>query len=259
MSTRTPRASRTAAPTLEFDGVVRDFPDPSGKAALRVIDTVDFAVEPGRFTAIIGPSGCGKSTLLQMAAGLIAPTAGTVRQNGCAVSGINRNVGFVPQQAQLLPWKTLRENIELPLLLRHVAPKEREKRARDIIAAVGLAGFEHHDPRQLSGGMQKCVSIARTLIYGPELILIDETFGALDAGEVQRQFFAKEAPQALLPAVEAMKDGITHKGELGSAQIDALLRFTAETDPDVVAKLRPRAADGDFWTNAVVAAAKNAK
>ena len=149
--------------------------------ALRVIDKIDFAVEQGRFTAIVGPSGCGKSTLLQMAAGLLAPTTGTVRQNGRRIEGLNRSIGLVPQQAKLLPWKTLIENIELPLLLAHVDPGERESRGRDIIAAVGLEGFENHYPHQLSGGMQKRASIARTLIYRPELILMDEPFGALDA------------------------------------------------------------------------------
>jgi NitT/TauT family transport system ATP-binding protein len=169
------------APTLEFSRIVRDFADPSGKAAAARRRHRGLQVEHGHFTAIIGPSGCGKSTLLHMAAGLLAPTAGTVRQNGRAIDGINRRVGLVPQQAQLLPWKRLRENIELPLL-RHVAPKERERRGRDIIAAVGLSGFERHYPYQLSGGgMQKRASIARTLIYGPELILMDEPFGALDA------------------------------------------------------------------------------
>ncbi|MBV8766982.1 MAG: ABC transporter ATP-binding protein, partial [Hyphomicrobiales bacterium] len=139
------------------------------------------AVEQGRFTAIVGPSGCGKSTLLQLAAGLLAPTSGTVRQNGRAVEGLNRSVGLVPQQAKLLPWKTLAENIELPLLLSHVAPKDRQRRGREIIAAVGLEGFENYYPHQLSGGMQKRASIARILIYGPELVLMDEPFGALDA------------------------------------------------------------------------------
>ena len=182
MTTPPPSHERRApTPRLEFSNIVQDFPDPGGKAVLRVLDRVDFAVEQGRFTAIVGPSGCGKSTLLQLAAGLLAPTSGTVRQNGRAVEGLNRSVGLVPQQAKLLPWKTLAENIELPLLLSHVAPKDRQRRGREIIAAVGLEGFENYYPHQLSGGMQKRASIARILIYGPELVLMDEPFGALDA------------------------------------------------------------------------------
>ncbi|MGO8917254.1 MAG: ABC transporter ATP-binding protein [Stellaceae bacterium] len=169
------------APVLDFDRVVQDFRAPQGGDSRRVLDGISFRVAPGQFTAVVGPSGCGKSTLLHMAAGLLRPTGGVVRHNGTPVVAVNRSVGFVPQQAQLLPWKTLRENVELPLLLRRVAPVERGRRVEEIIAAVGLAGFEAHYPHQLSGGMQKRASIARTLVYAPEVVLMDEPFGALDA------------------------------------------------------------------------------
>jgi NitT/TauT family transport system ATP-binding protein len=130
---------------------------------------------------VIGPSGCGKSTLLQMAAGLLPPTRGAVHHRGRKVSSINTEVGFVPQQAQLFPWKTLAENVELPLLLRGVGAGERRDRVTQALRAVGLNGFERHFPSQLSGGMQKRGSIARTLVYRPDIILMDEPFGALDA------------------------------------------------------------------------------
>ncbi len=169
------------SPVLEFDGIVQDFRRPQSDGVLRVLDGISFDVRPGQFTAVLGPSGCGKSTLLHMAAGLLAPTSGAVRHHGAAVAAVNRAVGFVPQQAQLLPWKTLRENVELPLVLRRVSADERISRVRDMLAAVGLAGFEDHYPHQLSGGMQKRASIARTLIYRPEVVLMDEPFGALDA------------------------------------------------------------------------------
>lgn len=168
-------------PLLQFDRIVRDFRAPAGDGVLRVLDSISFDVRPHQFTAIVGPSGCGKSTLLHIAAGLVAPSSGGVRHGGVAVKAINRAIGFVPQQAQLLPWKTLRENVELPLILRHVAAAERTRRVHEILDAVGLAGFEHHYPRQLSGGMQKRASIARTLVYAPEIVLMDEPFGALDA------------------------------------------------------------------------------
>ncbi|MBV9566500.1 MAG: ATP-binding cassette domain-containing protein, partial [Hyphomicrobiales bacterium] len=106
MNSPLPPRPRSEAPRLEFSEVIREFPDPAGKSALRVLDKIDFAVEQGRFTAIVGPSGCGKSTLLQMAAGMLAPTAGTVRQNGRRIDRLNRSIGLVPQQAKLLPWKT---------------------------------------------------------------------------------------------------------------------------------------------------------
>jgi ABC-type nitrate/sulfonate/bicarbonate transport system ATPase subunit len=116
-----------------------------------------------------------------MAAGLLLPTRGSVHHHGRRVTSINTQVGFVPQQAQLLPWKTLAENVELPLILRGVSAPERHNRVADALRAVGLTGFEQHFPSQLSGGMQKRGSIARTLVYRPDVILMDEPFGALDA------------------------------------------------------------------------------
>ncbi len=168
-------------PALEFDDIVQDFRLPSGEGSRRVLDGISFDVRSGQFTAVVGPSGCGKSTLLHMAAGLLSPTSGAVRQNGKPIRSVNCAIGLVPQQPQLLPWKTLRQNVELPLLLRQVSAEERVSRVRDIVTAVGLAGFEDHYPHQLSGGMQKRAAIARTLIYRPEIVLMDEPFGSLDA------------------------------------------------------------------------------
>ena len=166
---------------LAFDAVRQEFPAPGSSAPIRVIDGISFEVGSGRFVAVIGPSGCGKSTLLQMAAGLLKPTRGVVRHRGRTIDDVNREVGFVPQQAQLFPWKTLAENVELPLLLRGVAASERRQRVAAALEAVGLSGFERYFPGQLSGGMQKRGSIARTLVYRPDVILMDEPFGALDA------------------------------------------------------------------------------
>ena len=166
---------------LSFDAIRQDFPAPGASSPIRVIDGISFEVGRGQFVAVIGPSGCGKSTLLQMAAGLLMPTRGGVRHRGRTVSEVNREVGFVPQQAQLFPWKTLAENVELPLLLRGVAGAERRQRVASALEAVGLTGFEQYFPGQLSGGMQKRGSIARTLVYRPDVILMDEPFGALDA------------------------------------------------------------------------------
>src|SRR5216684_968998 len=168
-------------PAIAFDGIGQDFPAPGRNVPLRVLDHISFGVDSGKFTAVIGPSGCGKSTLLQMAAGLLAPTRGAVRHRGRKVTSVNTEVGFVPQQAQLFPWKTLAENVELPLLLRGIASAERRERVATALGAVGLDGFERHFPSQLSGGMQKRGSIARTLVYRPDVILMDEPFGALDA------------------------------------------------------------------------------
>jgi ABC-type nitrate/sulfonate/bicarbonate transport system ATPase subunit len=166
---------------LEFIDIRQAFASPGGALPLTVLDGVSFKVGRGEFVAVIGPSGCGKSTLLQMAAGLLAPSSGRVLQDGEPIEGVNRRVGLVPQQAQLFPWKTLIQNVAFPLELRGVAAEERRRRAEAAIAAVDLAGFEQHYPYQLSGGMQKRASIARMLVYSPEVILMDEPFGALDA------------------------------------------------------------------------------
>jgi ABC-type nitrate/sulfonate/bicarbonate transport system ATPase subunit len=167
-------------PVLAFDDIGQQFVTPNGQD-LVVLDDISFDVESGEFIAVIGPSGCGKSTLLQMAAGLLAPSRGVVSHRGHMIKSVNREVGFVPQQAQLFPWKTLAENVELPLILRGVSVGERKQRVAEALASVGLDGFEQYFPSQLSGGMQKRGSIARTLVYQPDVILMDEPFGALDA------------------------------------------------------------------------------
>ncbi|MFG1428248.1 ABC transporter ATP-binding protein [Roseixanthobacter glucoisosaccharinicivorans] len=192
---------------LAFDDIRQDFPVPGRNAAMRVLDGISFEVQAGRFTAVIGPSGCGKSTLLQMAAGLLAPTLGAVRHRGHLVKGVNRDVGFVPQQAQLFPWKTLAENIELPLLLRGVPLAERRARVAEAISSVALDGFDDHYPNQLSGGMQKRGSIARTLVYRPDVILMDEPFGALDA---QTRMVMQADLQALSMEAGATVVFVTH-------------------------------------------------
>src|SRR3984885_6722866 len=192
---------------LSFDAIREDLPAPGASSPIRVIDGISFEVGRGQFVAVIGPSGCGKSTLLQMAAGLLMPTRGGVRHRGRPVNDVNREVGFVPQQAQLFPWKTLAENVELPLLLRGIASAERKQRVASALEAVGLSGFEHYFPNQLSGGMQKRGSIARTLVYRPDVILMDEPFGALDA---QTRMVMQDALQMLSRDAGATVLFVTH-------------------------------------------------
>src|SRR5580704_1140478 len=148
---------------------------------LLVLDGASFDVPPGKITTVVGPSGCGKTTLLRLASGLVAASAGTVIYKGVAVAGLNTSVGYVTQDSNLFPWLTTLGNVEFPLAIRGVPAKERREKAADWLRLVGLDGFEDHYPSQLSGGMQKRVSIVRTLIYEPEVILLDEPFGALDA------------------------------------------------------------------------------
>ena len=192
---------------LEFETIRQLFPAPGGGAPLTVLDGVSFTVRRGEFVAVIGPSGCGKSTLLQMAAGLLPPSSGRVSQDGAPIEGVNRRVGLAPQQAQLFPWKTLLQNVAFPLELRGVAEGERRARAQAAIAAVDLAGFEEHFPYQLSGGMQKRASIARMLVYSPDVILMDEPFGALDA---QTKMTLQNDLQALVARSGAAVLFVTH-------------------------------------------------
>jgi NitT/TauT family transport system ATP-binding protein len=166
-------------PLIEFSGVAKHFA--VGGALRPAVEGVELAVRPAEIVTLVGPSGCGKSTLLNMAAGLFAPTHGTVRYGGVVVSGLNHSVGYMTQQDHLLPWRTTLDNVALPLELRGEARDRRVARAQELIALVGLQGFERHFPSQLSGGMKKRCALARLLAYDPETLLLDEPFGALDA------------------------------------------------------------------------------
>lgn len=148
---------------------------------VRALDRVSFAVEPGEFLAVVGPSGCGKSTLLHLIAGLLRPTAGAVYYRGERVDGLNTRVGYMTQKDHLLPWRSVQDNIGIALEIRGVPRAERARRVQRYVELMGLAGFERHHPHELSGGMRKRVLLARTLIYDPETILMDEPFGSLDA------------------------------------------------------------------------------
>jgi NitT/TauT family transport system ATP-binding protein len=152
-----------------------------GRRAFLALRDVTLDIAQGQFVSLVGPSGCGKSTLLNMVAGLVRPTEGEVRYKGRPVAGVNTDVGYITQDDNLLPWRTLRENVELALEFRRVPAARRRDLAAKHIAMVGLAGFESHYPHELSGGMRKRTSLVRTLIYEPDVVLMDEPFGPLDA------------------------------------------------------------------------------
>ena len=169
-------ANTTAA--LSFDGIGMTFPD--GTEALR---DVTLAIARGEFVTIVGPSGCGKSTLLRIASGLLEPTAGTVE--------VDRDrLGYVFQDATLLPWRTVRQNIELLAELHGLDSAERKSLSTAAIELVGLTGFENHYPKSLSGGMKMRTSLARTLTLKPPVFLFDEPFGAVD--EITREYLNEE-------------------------------------------------------------------
>ena len=173
------RRAADVQPLIEFRGVAKHFF--VGGSLRPAVESVDLAVRPGEIVTLVGPSGCGKSTLLNMAAGLFAPTRGTVHYRGREIAGLNHSVGYMTQQDHLLPWRSTLENVALPLELRGDPRERRLARAQDLVELVGLAGFERHYPSQLSGGMRKRCALARLLAYDPETLLLDEPFGALDA------------------------------------------------------------------------------
>jgi ABC-type nitrate/sulfonate/bicarbonate transport system, ATPase component len=144
-----------------------------------VLDQIDLTVQKGEFVSILGPSGCGKSTLLSIVAGLTAPTSGKVLVNGKEVKGPGSDRGVVFQQAALFPWLTVEENVMFPLK-KKMPKEEAKKKAYEYLAMVQLSQYAKHSPHELSGGMQQRVSIARALAMDPEVLLMDEPFGALD-------------------------------------------------------------------------------
>jgi len=152
---------------------------PQGR--LEALSDVSFQVAPQEFVCLVGPSGCGKSTLLRLMAGLLQPTRGQVYLDGQQLTGPHRQVGIVFQRANLMPWQSVRDNVVLPLELAGIPRAERLQRADALIELVGLAGFERARPRSLSGGMEQRVAIARALVHDPEILLLDEPFGSLDA------------------------------------------------------------------------------
>ncbi len=148
---------------------------------LPAIEDVSFGVAPGEFLCIVGPSGCGKTTLLRLLSGLLQPDRGLVCLHGQPLPGPCREIGFVFQNANLMPWRTVFDNVLLPLQVQRMPGIEAERRATHALKLVGLLEFARSYPRELSGGMAQRVAIARALAHEPEILLLDEPFGALDA------------------------------------------------------------------------------
>ncbi len=176
-------------PLLKADQVTKIYGD--GQPVL-ILDRVSLELSEGEFVALLGPSGCGKSTLLRILAGLVPPSRGQVLVRGEPLRGVNPAVAMVFQTFALFPWLTVLGNVELGLLARGIPRWSREQRAREMVELVGLKGFETAYPRELSGGMRQRVGFARALAVGPEVLLMDEPFSALDvltAENLRREFF----------------------------------------------------------------------
>lgn len=164
---------------LEFREVGKRFY--KKEAEIQAVEGVNFTVEESRFVSVVGPSGCGKSTLLNLAAGLSSPTSGEVLYDGAPVKGINTRLGYITQRDNLLEWANVYDNIVIGLRIRKMPRAKQRELAEHYLKLTGLTQFAKHYPSELSGGMRKRAALARTLIYSPEMVMMDEPFSALDA------------------------------------------------------------------------------
>ncbi|WP_344782193.1 ABC transporter ATP-binding protein [Microbacterium kribbense] len=202
---------------LEIKDVVKDFV--TARGTTRALSDINLSIVEQEFISLIGRSGCGKTTLLRIIAGLIPPTSGEIRIGGKSLwsgavvdSSVITQLGVVFQDANLFPWYNIIDNVSLPLRLRGVSKTDRHRRARELMELVGLEGFEKSLPRELSGGMRQRAAIARALSYDPELLLMDEPFGALDA--LTRERMNLEL-QRIAAAIKATVVFVTH--DIGEA------------------------------------------
>lgn len=171
--------STTVQPVLQVQNLTMIFPNENG--GLKSLQRVSFNVAPQEFLCVLGPSGSGKSTLLRLLAGLLKPSGGEISFSPYEEGRRRPRIGIVFQQANLMPWRTVIQNITLPLELQGVRPETARGRAQELIELIGLQGFEETWPHDLSGGMAQRVAIGRAFIQDPDLLLLDEPFGALDA------------------------------------------------------------------------------
>lgn len=176
----TPDTAVAKAASVVAEDVAMAFPAPDA-ARLHAIDEVSLDLEPGTFCTLVGPSGCGKSTFLMLLAGLYRPTSGRVAIEGHEVTRPWEALGVVFQRDALLEWRTVWDNVLLPIEIKHLDKKRYHDRAERLLELVGLTGFEKYYPDKLSGGMRQRVAICRSLIHQPRLLLMDEPFAAVDA------------------------------------------------------------------------------
>ena len=222
----------TVPPFLEIRNLSARFTSHLGE--LDALDNVTFDVARGEFVCLVGPSGCGKSTLLRIVAGLIPPAGGEVRLEGMPQREPGSQVGLIFQQPTLLPWRSVRDNIRLPMEVERRPPEEIGERVSELLALVGLSDFEDEYPGNLSGGMAQRAAIARALAQDPEVLLLDEPFGALDA--LTREYMAGE----LLRIWEHMRRTVlmvTHNVEEAALLADRVVVLS--TRPGQVVEIVP--------------------
>jgi len=211
------------SPAIELHGVTKRFLTPSGSVFTALRD-LDMTVQPGEFCAVVGPTGCGKSTTLALISGLEPPSEGEVKVLGEPVTGIGEGIGYVFQADAVFPWKTVLGNVAAGPRYRGASDREARERARDWISRVGLTGFEDRYPYQLSGGMRKRVALAQSLINGPQILLMDEPFSALD---VQTRSLMENELLGLWTASKASVVFVTHDLEEAISLSDRVFVITA--------------------------------
>ncbi|WP_020070559.1 ABC transporter ATP-binding protein [Paraburkholderia caledonica] len=214
---------KNQSPAIELINVSRRFVSPTGKS-LTVLRDFNMSVERGEFVAVVGPTGCGKSTTLNLVTGLAKPSAGEVKLMGGPIKGIDPRVGFVFQTDALFPWRNVLSNTMAGPLYRGMDHAKAATLAREWLARVGLSKYEHHYQHQLSGGMRKRVQLAQTFINGPEILLMDEPFSALD---VQTRTVMHEVLLKLWAERKASVIFVTHDLEEAVALADKIYVLTA--------------------------------
>jgi len=227
---------------IEIRGIRKAWPTRDG--AIPALDDVSLSVQPREFLTLLGPSGCGKSTLLKILAGLLPATRGEVNLRSVPITGPRRDIGVVFQSPVLFPWRTVLDNVLLPVDVQRLGREDNRSRALGLLALVGLSGFEHRYPWELSGGMQQRVAITRGLIHNPAMLLMDEPFGALDA--MTRESLNLELQRIWLECRETVVF-ITHSIAEAVFLADRVLIMTARPGQIVeevaVAIPRPRSLD----------------
>jgi len=215
--------TQTSPLMMELKGVTKEFIKPSGEVHT-VLRNINLQIPKGEFVSIVGPTGCGKSTTLSLIAGFETPSEGEILINGEKLNGINPRATCVFQTENAFPWKTVIDNVSLGLRLKGMSKKEANNEARNWIARVGLKGFEGHYPSQLSGGMRKRVALAQSLIVQPEILLMDESFSALD---VHTRHLMEDELLRIWEATSASVFFITHDLEEAIALSDRVIVLTA--------------------------------
>lgn len=200
------------ATAISVDDLCMEYSTASG-AKIVALEDVSLDIPARQFLAIVGPSGCGKTTLLRILAGLVKQTSGIASLRGAPIDGPSSDIGIVFQAPVLLPWRTVAENVILPAIVLGLDLKRSRRRAFQLIEMVGLAGFEYSYPKELSGGMQQRVSIARALLHEPSLLLMDEPFGALDAltretMNLELQRIAKDAEATVVFITHSIQEAV---------------------------------------------------